>query len=74
MERPAATISFSFERQMEIAEIVIDGDQVAALELLKVLHKELRARGESTCGSIFQPPTGATAIGSADDADTEHHP
>jgi len=56
MEPRAVTISFSAERQMEIAEIVIDGDEVAALELVKTLHRELAARGQGTCGDIFHAP------------------
>jgi hypothetical protein len=73
MENKAVTLSFSVERQMEIAEIVIDSDPAAALELLKTLHRELRARGQGTCGSIFQPPGDETTEATANDANTEHH-
>jgi hypothetical protein len=76
MAPPVVTLSFSVQQQMEIAEIVMDGDPAAALELVKTLQRELRAREQGTCGSIFQPPrdeTSADPINDANTEDTEHH-
>ena len=68
MERTTIALRFTPERQMEITEIVIDADQTAALEFVKNLHRELRERGPTVCGDIFQAPAGGNASGSGNDA------
>ncbi|MCX6349450.1 MAG: hypothetical protein NTV79_08135 [Candidatus Aureabacteria bacterium] len=73
MATTAITLSFSVERQMEIAEIVIDCDQAAALELVKTLQRELRTREQGTCGSIFHAPADDNPAASGSDAHTTNH-